>query len=138
MTQDPSLFMKRQVIAYWKHEPRNRPVKITSINRHPTLWTEGYVTCFKFVAGRPLQEVELVLGLQKAELQTGAYLYEFMRLPTETEFELRGYSQCPDGKPWTADSTYPAGRGAPQWEVTKDAYIPSRLASVIGPGQTVR
>jgi hypothetical protein len=138
MVTDPNLLMKRQVIAYWEQEPMNRPVKITGLHRQPTLWAEGYITCYKFVAGRTLGEVERLLGLPSAELLPGAYLYEFMRLPTITEFELKGYSQCPDGKPWTAESKYPAGLGVPQWQVARDAYIPSRLAAVIASGTTVR
>jgi hypothetical protein len=138
MMTDPKLLMKRQAIAYWEHEPMNRPVKITSVMREPTLWAEGYITCYKFIAGRSLDEVERLLGLRSGELLPGAYLYEFMRLPRPTEFELRGYSQCPAGKPWTAESKYPAGQGVPQWEVSKDAYIPSRLSAVIASGMPVR
>ena len=137
MLEDPNSIMKRQVIAYWQQEPLNRPVKITSLLREPMLWTDGYITCYKFVAGRTLADVERLLGLPASELGGGAYLYEFMRLPAAPEFELRGYSQCPDGNEWKPDSKYPAGLGVPQWQVGRQAYIPSRLAAVIAAGEKV-
>jgi hypothetical protein len=63
--------LKREVIAYWQLEPGNRPVKITSIVRDPMFWTEGYITCYKFVARRTLPEVEKTLGLLAGELVGG-------------------------------------------------------------------
>jgi hypothetical protein len=129
--------LKRQAIAYWANEARNRPVKLTSVLRQPTLWAEGYVTCWKFVAGRTLAEAERMLGLKENELQGGAYRYEFSRLPREDEFDLRGYTQCPDGEVWTPKSEYPAGLGAPQWCIRRDAAIPSRLVAVVQPGQVI-
>ena len=129
--------LKRNAIAYWAKEPRNRPVKLTSMLWPPTLRVVGYVTCWKYVAGRTLQEAERILGLKATELQGGAYQYEFNRLPREDEFDLRGYTQCPDGEVWTPSSDYPPGLGAPQWCLRRDAYIPSRLAAVIPPGKTI-
>ena len=124
---------KRNAIDYWQSKPENRPVKVTAIVRHPTLWAEGYITCYKFVAGRTPKEAERILGLRAGELAAGAYLYEFMRVPTVSEFELRGHTQCPAGENWTEASDYPPGLGAPQWEVTKNAYIPCRLAAIVEP-----
>ena len=128
------LVLKRNAIAYWLQEPRNRPVKLTGASRQPTLWSAGYVTCWKFVAGRTLQEAEQMLGLRAHELHGGAYWYEFQRIPRQDEFDTRGYTQCPDGKVWKEDSAYPAGLGAPQWRVHDDAYIPSRLLGFVAPG----
>jgi hypothetical protein len=130
--------LKKQVIAAWESEPLNRPVKITSIVRDPMFWTEGFITSYKFIAGRSLNEAEGILGLKSGDLLAGAYMYEFMRLPTADEFELKGYSQCPDGKNWQPESEYPAGKGAPQWRVKPNTYIASRLAAIVDPGGTFK
>jgi hypothetical protein len=131
---DPEV-IKRNVMAYWQADKLNRPVKVTSFARSPMFWSEGYITCLKFVAGRNLTEVEQILGLKPHELDAGAYLYEFLRFPTADEFELRGYTQTPGGQPWHSESAYPVGAGAAQWEVRKNTHIPSRLIAAIEPGQ---
>jgi hypothetical protein len=134
MAHDHEAVMKREAIAYWAADRVNRPVKVTAIVRNPMFWTEGFVTCYKFVAGRTLGEAERILGLPSGQLAAGAYFYEFMRLPTAAEFELKGYSQCPDGKVWSPESEYPPGLGAAQWRVQRNTYIASRLAAIVEPG----
>jgi hypothetical protein len=126
--------IKRNAIEYWQKGAMNAPVKVTSASRHPSFWTEGYITCRKFIAGRTLQEAERILGLRPNELANGAYVYEFVRLPKADEFDLRGYTQTPAGQPWHPGSAYPAGLGAAQWEVRKNTYIPSRLIAAVQPG----
>jgi hypothetical protein len=130
--------IKKEAIAYWQQNPLNKPVKLTSFSREPMFWTEGYVTCRKFIAGRSLSEAERILGLRLGELADGAYLYEFLRVPTADEFDLRGYSQTPGGKPWDPSSKYPPGLGAAQWQIRKNSFIPSRLIATIQRGQTIR
>ena len=125
--------LKREAIAYWNLDPRNRPVKITSINRDPMFWAEGYVTCYKFVGGRSLPEVEQILGLKVGELSSGAFFHEFIDYPTADQFELKGYSQCPGGENWTPDSEYPRGLGAAQWQVKKNSFVASRVAAIVNP-----
>jgi len=134
MSHNNEAVLKREAIAYWKASLLNRPVKVTTIIRDPMFWTEGFVTSYKFVTGRTLAEAEKILGLPQSELAAGAYFYEFMRLPFANEFELKGYSQCPDGKPWTPQSKYPPGLGAAQWRVKPDACIASRLVAIVEPG----
>lgn len=129
--------VKRNAIIYWNQDRRNRPVKITSVLREPMFWSEGYVTCHKFIAGRTLPEVERILGLPTHELSKGAYLYDLLRIPEPDEFDLRGYSQCPDGKPWTPASEYPVGAGAAQWQIRRNTFIPAKIAAIIKPGETV-
>jgi hypothetical protein len=65
-------------------------------------------------------------------------MYEFQRLPREDEFDLRGYSQCPNGEPWTPESDYPPGAGVAQWQVKRNTFIPSRLVAIIRPGEVIR
>jgi hypothetical protein len=134
MPHDAEAVLKKEVIAYWEKEPLNRPVKITSIVRDPMFWTEGFITCYKFICGRTLTDAERILGLPAGSVMAGAYLYEFMRLPSAGEFELRGYSQCPDGKPWEPGSKYPPGLGVPQWRVKPNSYVASRLVAIVEPG----
>jgi hypothetical protein len=134
MRDDHVLILKRQVIAYWRESPLNRPVKVTSFSRPPMFWEGGYVTCYKFVGGRSLAEAERILGLKAGELVGGAYLHEFLQLPSEDQFELKGYSQCPGGQNWTPASAFPAGLGAPQWRIKPGAFIPSRLVAAIQTG----
>jgi hypothetical protein len=129
--------LNRNVIRYWTHSILNRPVKLTSLQRPPMFWTEGYVTCYKFVAGRTLGDAERILGLKAGELGGGAYFYELARLPTTEEFATRGYTQTPDGIPWDPSSEYPIGAGAAQWEIYRNTYIPSRLIGIIHPGERV-
>jgi hypothetical protein len=134
MIWDHEAALKRDVVAYWEAEPRNRPVKITPINRDPMFWTEGYITCYKFIGGRPLAEAVQILGLKPIEFVGGAYFFEFTRFPAPGEFELKGYSQCPDGEPWTPESEYPKGLGAAQWQVKRNTFIPSHIAAIVRAG----
>ena len=134
MPHDHVAVQKRQAIAYWQLNHLNRPVKVTSVSRPPMFWGEGFVTCYKFVGGRTLAEAERTLGLKAGELDAGAYFHEFLALPREDQFELKGYSQCPDGQNWTPASDYPAGLGAPQWRILRNTFIPSRVAAVVEPG----
>jgi hypothetical protein len=129
--------LKRNAVAYWKQNAMNRPVKITAENRAPAFWSEGYITCRKFVTGRTLDEVERILGLRPGELEKGAYVHEFIRLPTIDEFEVRGYTQTPAGQAWTPASAYPAGAGAAQWEIRKNTFIPIRVLAFVAPGHHV-
>ena len=130
--------LNRNAIVYWSQSVLNRPVKLTSLRRPPMMWTEGYVTSYKFVAGRTLREAERILGLKPGELESGAYMYELARLPTPEEFYTRGYTQTPAGIPWDPSSQYPIGAGAAQWEIRKNTYIPGRLIAIIESGRRVR
>lgn len=133
MVHDHVRVQKRQAMAYWQQNELNRPVKITSLSRPPMFWAEGFVTCYKFVAGRTLAEAEHVLGLKPGELASGAYFHEFQWFPAEDEFELKGYTQTPDGQNWTPASDYPPGAGAPQWRILKHACIATQTV-VVEPG----
>lgn len=137
MAHDHVAIQKRQAVAYWKSTPGNRLVKITSIARSPMFWAEGFATCYKFVTGRTLHEAEKILGLKVGELASGAYVQEFLVLPAEHQFELKGYSQCPDGVNWTPASAYPAGRGAPQWRILPNTFLSTKVIAAVAPGGTI-
>lgn len=129
--------LKQIAIENWRKSSLNRPVKVTNVSRPPMFWSEGYITAYKFIAGRPLGEVERILGLPPGELAAGAYCYEFLRLPTADEFDLRGYTQTPGGQPYSPGGVYPAGAGAAQWEVRRNTQVPTRLFAIVAPGNAV-
>lgn len=111
MNHDHVSVQKRLAICYWQQSRMNRLVKVTSLSRPLMFWSEGFVTCYKFIAGRTLDEAERILGLKSGELSEGAYLHELLALPNEAQFELKGYSQTPDGETWTAAISYPSRDG---------------------------
>ena len=53
----------------------------------------GFVTQLKYLAGRPLWEIELFLGYRSGRLAKGAAFATLDRLPQINEFETAGYSQ---------------------------------------------
>jgi len=97
-------------------------------------WTEGFITCYKFIGGRSLEQAERILGLPTGEFLAGAYMYEFMRLPTADEFELKGYSQCQmESLGRLVVNILPVS--APHSGGSKPStYIPSRLVAIVGTG----
>ena len=54
---------------------------------------KGYVTQLGFLAGRPLREIESLLGYSPCRLARGASFAAPDRLPNINEFETAGYSQ---------------------------------------------
>ena len=52
----------------------------------------GYVTQDKFIAGRPMAEIERNLGFHAGRLAKGALFIRIDRLPLAHEFELAAYS----------------------------------------------
>jgi len=132
--------IKRNVLEYWQAESWNWPVKVISARRAGALKAaagrvvpvRGYITSAKFVLGRPLDQVESILGLVPGDLAAGAALLRLNRLPAAGEFELRGYTQTPAGEPY-AGGAYPPGQGANQWELFAD--IPATVLELVSPGQ---
>ena len=53
----------------------------------------GYVTLDKYIKGHTLREMEALLGFNPGKLSAGAQIFALMRLPTNAEFKLAGYSQ---------------------------------------------
>jgi hypothetical protein len=53
----------------------------------------GFVTQYKYLAGRSLLQIESLLGFHPARLARGASFATLDRLPTLHEFETAGYSQ---------------------------------------------
>jgi len=130
--------IKQNVLAYWMQDPRlNGPVKVISAERAASLGSRlglvvpvgGCVVSAKFVLGRPLDEIEKILGLNPRELRAGGALLRLTRFPAANEFDLAGYTNVP------AYPGYPVGRGSNQWVVT--AQIPAKVERLAGPGGTL-
>jgi hypothetical protein len=57
---------------------------------------KGFVTQYKFLAGRQLASIELLLGFHAGRLSRGAAFATLDRLPMIGEFDTAGYSQVAD------------------------------------------
>jgi len=134
--------IKQNVAEYWQAEGWNWPVKVISAARGLALGASagrvvavsGFVTSEKFVRGRPLDQVERILGLLPGELKNGAVLLRINVLPLPQQFELRGYTQTPAGEVYSG-GLYPPGLGANQWELK--AKIPATVLKIAPAGQTL-
>ena len=132
--------IKQNVSEYWHAEGWNWPVKVMSAQRASALGAspgrvvavKGFVTSEKFVRGRPLEQVERILGLLPGELKDGAVLLRLNFLPLPHQYELRGYTQTPAGEPY-AGGAYPPGLGANQWELTVE--VPATVLKIVQAGQ---
>lgn len=56
----------------------------------------GFITQYKFIAGRTLDEIGRSIGYDRGRFLRGATFAILDRLPTVDEFDLRGYSQIAD------------------------------------------
>jgi hypothetical protein len=134
--------IKQNVAEYWQAEGWNWPVKVISAARGLALGASagrvvavsGFVTSEKFVRGRPLDQVERILGLLPGDLKNGAVLLRLNILPLPQQFELRGYTQTPAGEVYSG-GLYPPGLGANQWELK--AKIPATVLKIAPAGQTL-
>lgn len=132
--------LKSLVIEVW-NDQRPTLVKVVSAERGPSAGVGGYITNEKFIAGRTPAEMERILGLKRGELGDGAHVMRLNRLPTSEEFELRGYTNTPDGKTYVegvSNPDYPPGLGAPQWQLKRGVQIPSTPVKFVGPADAYR
>lgn len=123
--------LKELAIQSWKLEGPDALVKVVPAGASGEAVT-GYVTQLKYIAGRTPAEMEQVLGLKPGMLKDGASITAPTRLPTAAEFNLRGYTQLPGGKPFVPGTEWPPGLGAPQWQLV--APIEGRSLGSIAPG----
>jgi len=129
--------LKQMVIESWKQGGGNRPVKIVSVQRGASPRVRGYITQEKFVRGRTPEQMEKLLGLPEGELTTkgqGAIIEVLEQIPSEGQFELRGYTQRPGGKAFEPGEPYPPGLGIPQWQLIED--VPAKVLKTVKPGES--
>jgi hypothetical protein len=109
----------------WRAGGEDTLVKVFPKGTRPSNSDEvmaGYCTSVKFLAGRTPAEMERILGFKAGtKLKDGAEIFRVDPLPSADQFELRGYTQLPDGVPQrngkVVDERYPPGLGAPQWDL---------------------
>jgi len=102
------------------------------------LGLSGYVTQLKFVEGKIPDQLEKRLGLRKGELGNGAIIERLDQIPKEGHFELRSYTQRPDGRAYEPGEKYPPGTGAPQWQIDKNQPIRATMIGEVKPGEVLR
>lgn len=82
----------------WALGGPKRPVKVIAFDRmlNPPL-IRGYFTLAKFLLGRMPREIEQILGLKADTLKSGAFVYDFSRLPQISEYEYDLTARYPGG-----------------------------------------
>jgi hypothetical protein len=64
----------------------------------PTIPLRGFFTSQRWLLGKTLSEIELLIGYRPGRLSTlGAAVYGFPRVPNNWEFELGGYTNVSGG-----------------------------------------
>jgi hypothetical protein len=127
--------LKALAIQKWSTGGSNGLVKIVSSERGPLSDVGGYITQEKYIMGKTPAEMEKLLGLPAGELKNGANAMRLNRLPTASEFELRGYTNTPNGQPYVTGEAYPPGLGVPQWQISRGVQIPATPTKFVGPGE---
>jgi hypothetical protein len=128
--------LKEMAIRTWVESPDKRPVKVVKLTSafDPV---KGYFTTHQAIAGQTPAEMEQTLGLKTGTLAGGAVVQELARLPKASEFELRGYTQTPEGRA-PVPGGWPAGTGVPQWRVSEGVEIPVASATPVPPDYRYR
>jgi len=134
--------LKAMAIALWKLGGMDTLIKVAPRGMAPNpAYMAGYCTTFKYVVGRTPLEMEQIVGLARgSKLAGGADIFVVDPIPNPSQFELRGYSQCPAGVPtnapgYTPHPGYPPGQGAPQWELMGYPQSGLKLLASVLPNQ---
>ena len=154
--------LKQLVIEKWKSAPELWPVKVMSLARAGEIakqnggtftQVQGYFTCCRAVRFKTPSEMEDILGLAHGTFSSGVSVLKFVSLPAPEQFELRGYTQLPGGRPFDgivvrsseaqrpqfferngAPSKFPPGLAVEQWELR--VPLPAVQLQAVPPGQT--
>jgi hypothetical protein len=111
-------------ISVWKRGGLDTLVKVLPIGMKPDPSRPvGYCTTLKYIVGRTPAEMEQIVGFAPdSKLVGGADVFIIRPIPDASQFQLRGYSQCPGGVPtdapgYVSHPLYPPGLGTPQWDL---------------------
>jgi hypothetical protein len=154
--------LKALVREKWLSAPECWPVKVLSIARtiqlekqggRPLDRVGGYITCIRAVRFKTPQHMEDILGFAPGSFASGVAVWKLKFLPAPAQFELRGYTQTPQGKNFDGivlrrsdrdrpqyfsrdgvPSPYPPGLGVEQWEIKKDLLLPAVELDRVLPG----
>lgn len=134
-----------QHLEEWHSSPGERPVKVIGksppeqeqkVDRQPAPdldHVNGYFTQVKWIAGKTPEQMEKVLGLKPKDLEYGAIIQEFKEFPRTDQFEVRGYTNTPGGKPYQDGGEWPSGDGARQYLLKEGVHLPARVIATVEP-----
>ncbi len=124
----------------WKSHRILWPVKAMPITRvlelerqdgsHPLQGVGGFFTCMRSVMSKTPEEMEAILGLGPGYFKSGVSIWRFQQLPTPDQFELKGYTQCPDGENF--EGTVLRETGAPRPKYFKKDGTPATFIPGLG------
>ena len=133
---------KQNAIALWTSGGMNALVKVAPAGMKPDgERSAGYCTTIKYLLGRTPSEMERDVGLRVGtKLKNGAEIFLVRPIPTSDQFELRGYTQLPDGystsePDYKAHPDYPPGSGVPQWDLHKYKQDQLKHLASVKPGE---
>ncbi len=127
--------VKSKHLERWQSGPSERPIKVRALNHPNCEHVSGYFSEAKCINNRTPAEMETILGLKPGELQAGAIVQEFSVLPRTDQFEPRGYSHLPGGKPFQEGDAYPPDRGVVQFELNEGVRLPARVIAEVHTGE---
>lgn len=116
-------------------------VKVETLVGEPAVdrSVRGYITVLPAISQATPAEMVGILGLRAGvDLVTGAAIYQLQAVPTETGFEVRGYTTLPDGlrlKPGVTEDAHGYAPGHGAWQVRLTSAVPARLFAVVHPGK---
>lgn len=93
----------------------------------------GFITQEKFILGKSLPELELLLGFHSGRLKEGAKIYVLTQLPQPNQFELRGYSQVA-GHQW--EKKFPQGTNLDENKIKE--FLIKNVFTTIGNNRLVK
>jgi hypothetical protein len=92
---------------------------MAKLRLHQSISVDGYVTQHHFLRGQDARELERRVGYGAGRLKDGFYLLFLNRVPKPDEFELKGYSHLPGGKPVGATDDAEAHLKAGHFDIEK-------------------
>ena len=105
----------------------------------------GYFTRLRFLLGYTPRELDRILGFGATEsLSTGCDIYLAAELPKPDDFEIRGYTNTPNGISRSQlapgadfDPRWPPGAGVVQYELAEGRSLRARHVASIGPTEKI-
>jgi hypothetical protein len=112
----------------WALRGPNMIVKVVPRGGPAEAYKAGYITLGKYLRNKTPHQIEKDLGLKDGELDNGARIYRFTRLPMQHEYTYELTADHPGGlkfNPAHGDPRYkPGNRIIHQWEIKKGMPIP--------------
>jgi hypothetical protein len=155
--------LKAMVLQKWRSAPALWPVKVISLRRLAEIERSrhgakldsvgGYITVARAIRFKTPREMEDILGFAEGTFASGVSVWKLKSLPAPAQFDLRGYTQLPGGRPFDgivlrrADSPRPQffsrtggslefipGLAVEQWELKPGLLLPALELQRVAPG----